>query len=122
MPANGYFVYRPLTNNVLVFWRAFFTDPTKLSEPVKLIEQTRIYPFGKEASAKPMQFPDASRYRQPFPCFPPYKSIRLSRQVSGERSYSAIHNGPFTVDVLFELNNDELLITEGLDRGEISAL
>jgi len=56
----GYFVYRPLTNNVFVFWRAFFTDPTKLAEPVKLIEQTRIYPLGKEDSAKPMQFPDAS--------------------------------------------------------------
>jgi hypothetical protein len=27
---------------------------------VKLIEQTRIYPLGKEDSAKPMQFPDAS--------------------------------------------------------------
>jgi hypothetical protein len=60
VPATGYFVYRPLTNNVFVFWRAFFTDPTKLAEPVKLIEQTRIYPFGKEDSAKPMQFPDAS--------------------------------------------------------------
>jgi hypothetical protein len=57
---NGYFVYRPATNNVFVFWRAFFTDPTKLAEPVKLIEQTRIYPLGKQDSAKPMQFPDAS--------------------------------------------------------------
>jgi hypothetical protein len=57
----GYFVYRPLTNNVFVFWRAFFTDPTKLSEPVKLIEQTRIYPLGKKDTAKPMQFPDASQ-------------------------------------------------------------
>ena len=44
---DGYFVYRPLTNNVFVFWRAFFTDPTKLAEPVNLIEQTRIYPLGK---------------------------------------------------------------------------
>ena len=56
----GYFVYRPQTNNVFVFWRAFFTDPTKLAEPVQLIERTRVYPFGKENSAKPMQFPDAS--------------------------------------------------------------
>jgi len=60
VPAAGYFVYRPLTNNVFVFWRAFFTDPTQLAEPVELIERTRIYPFGKEGSAKPMQFPDAS--------------------------------------------------------------
>jgi hypothetical protein len=57
---DGYFVYRPATNNVFVFWRAFFTDPTELAEPVKLIEQTRIYPLGKRDSAKPMQFPDAS--------------------------------------------------------------
>jgi 6-phosphofructokinase len=28
------------------------------------------------------------------------------------RSHSAIHNGPFTLDVLLELNNDELLITD----------
>ena len=27
VPAD-YFVYRPLTNNVFVFWRAFFTDPS----------------------------------------------------------------------------------------------
>ena len=57
---NGYFVYRPLTNNVFVFWRAFFTDPNKLGEPAKLIEQTRIYPLGKKDSARPMLFPDAS--------------------------------------------------------------
>jgi len=57
---DGYFVYRPLTNNVFVFWRAFFTDPKKLAEPVELIERTRIYPLGKKDNAKPMQFPDAS--------------------------------------------------------------
>ena len=60
VPDAGYFVYRPRTNNVFVFWRAFFTDPTKLAEPVELIERTRIYPLGNEGSAKPMQFPDAS--------------------------------------------------------------
>ena len=27
-------------------------------------------------------------------------------------SYSAVHNGPFTVDVALELNNRELLITD----------
>jgi hypothetical protein len=53
-------VYLPLTNNVFVFWRAFFTDPTKLAEPVKLIEQTRMYPLDKKDSATPTQFPDAS--------------------------------------------------------------
>jgi len=67
---DGYFVYRSRTNNIFVFWRAFFRDPAKLEEPVKLIEQTRIYPLGKKDSAKPMQFPDASGV----PCnmlFPP---------------------------------------------------
>lgn len=57
---NGYFTYRSRTNNVLVFWRAFFKDPIDLGPPVKLIEQTRIYPLGKQTQAKPMQFPDAS--------------------------------------------------------------
>jgi hypothetical protein len=57
---DGYFVYRSRTNNVLVFWRAFFNDPADLGPPNKLIEQTRIYPLGKEAQATPMQFPDAS--------------------------------------------------------------
>jgi hypothetical protein len=28
------------------------------------------------------------------------------------RSFSTVHDGPFTVDVLLELNNDELLITD----------
>ena len=60
VPATGYYVYRPLTNNVFVFWRAFFKSPMQLAEPVDLIERTRIYPLGKEGSAKPMQFPDAS--------------------------------------------------------------
>ena len=51
---------RSRTNNVFVFWRAFFTDPADLGPPVKLIEQTRIYPLGKQTEANPMQFPDAS--------------------------------------------------------------
>jgi hypothetical protein len=57
---QGYFVYRSRTNNVFVFWRAFFRDPDQLAEPVKLIEQTSIYPLGHREIAKPMQFPDAS--------------------------------------------------------------
>jgi hypothetical protein len=57
---HGYFVYRSPTNNVFVFWRAFFRDPNQLTEPVELIEKTRIYPLGKKEAAKPMQFPDGS--------------------------------------------------------------
>jgi len=56
----GYFTFRSGTYGVFVFWRAFFKDPKHLAEPVRLIEQTRIYPLGKKDTAKPMQFPDAS--------------------------------------------------------------
>src|SRR5262249_2715100 len=48
------------TYGVFVFWRGFFQDPKQLAEPVRLMEQTRIYPLGKEANARPMQFPNAS--------------------------------------------------------------
>lgn len=57
---SGYITYRSRTNGVFVFWRGFFQDPKQLAEPVKVMEQTRIYPLGKEAEAKPMQFPNAS--------------------------------------------------------------
>lgn len=57
---SGYYVYRSRTNNVFVFWRAFYKDPKDLTAPNQLIAQTRIYPLGKKADAKPMQFPDAS--------------------------------------------------------------
>jgi hypothetical protein len=57
---DGYFVLRSRTYGVFVFWRGFFQDPKQLTEPVKVMEQTKIYPLGKEAGAKPMQFPDAS--------------------------------------------------------------
>jgi hypothetical protein len=81
----GYFVYRSLTNNVFVFWRAFFTDPKKLAEPVALIERTRIYPLGKKDSAKPMQFPDASNVPVNM-LFPPDGSYfqMLSRFIDSE--------------------------------------
>lgn len=59
-PPAGYFAYRSRTYGVFVFWRGFFKDPKQLAEPVHVMEQTRIYPLGKEAEAKPMQFPNAS--------------------------------------------------------------
>jgi hypothetical protein len=59
-PPSGYFTYRSRTYGVFVFWRGFFKDPKQLGEPVRVMEQTRIYPLGKEAEAKPMQFPNAS--------------------------------------------------------------
>ncbi|WP_447917721.1 DUF1254 domain-containing protein [Achromobacter aegrifaciens] len=58
---KGAFVYRSRTNNVFLFWRTFFTDPKDLSKPNAQIAATRIYPLGKRASAKPMQFPDANQ-------------------------------------------------------------
>jgi hypothetical protein len=57
---EGYLTFRSRTYGVFVFWRGFFKDPKQLSAPVKVMEQTRIYPLGKKAAAKPMQFPDAS--------------------------------------------------------------
>jgi hypothetical protein len=59
-PPSGYYPMRSRTYGVFVFWRGFFKDPKDLAPPVKNIERTRIYPLGKEDSAKPMQFPDAS--------------------------------------------------------------
>jgi hypothetical protein len=56
----GYLPFRSRTYNVFVFWRGFFKDPKQLDEPVKVMEQTRIYPLGHEHDAKPMKFPDAS--------------------------------------------------------------
>ena len=57
---EGYFVYRSATNNVFVFLRSFYQDPSDLTPAVKIMEATKIYPLGSEASARPMQFPDAS--------------------------------------------------------------
>jgi hypothetical protein len=57
---SGYFTYRSATYGVFVFWRGFFKDPRELAGPVKVLEQTKIYPVGKQSTAKPMQFPDAS--------------------------------------------------------------
>jgi len=57
---KGAFVYRSRTNNVFLFWRAFFSDPKDLSKPNAQIEATRIYPVGQKSAAKPMQFPNAN--------------------------------------------------------------
>ena len=57
---DGYFVYRSGTNNVFVFLRSFYQDPNNLTPAVALMENAKFYPLGAEASAKPMQYPDAS--------------------------------------------------------------
>jgi hypothetical protein len=57
---DKYLVFQSKTYGVFVFWRGFFKDPKQLEEPVKVMEQTTIYPVGKKASAKAMIFPNAS--------------------------------------------------------------
>jgi hypothetical protein len=57
---NTYLVFKSQTYGVFVFWRGFFKDPKQLEEPVKVMEQTKIYPLDKKNSAKPMEFPNAS--------------------------------------------------------------
>ncbi len=57
---SGYFTYRSGTYGVSVCWRSVFKDPNQLAEPVKLLEKIRVYPLGKQATATPMEFPDAS--------------------------------------------------------------
>jgi hypothetical protein len=57
---EDHYVYRSGTNNVFVFLRAFYADPADLTPAVGLIEQSRLYPLGGKATAKPMVFPDAS--------------------------------------------------------------
>ena len=57
---DGHFVYRSGTNNVFVFLRSFYQDPNNLKLTVDVMEATKIYPLGGQASARSMQFPDAS--------------------------------------------------------------
>lgn len=57
---EGYYVYRSATNNVFVFLRSFYKDPKDLGPAVALVEQSKIYPLNGQATARPMQFPDAS--------------------------------------------------------------
>ena len=57
---EGYFVYRSATNNVFIFLRSFYQDPKNLTPAVALVEQSKIYPLNGEATAKSMEFPDAS--------------------------------------------------------------
>src|SRR3954471_7314319 len=53
---DGHFVFRPATNNVFVFWRAFYESADNLAPAVQLIERTRIYPFGQRGAARAMVF------------------------------------------------------------------
>jgi hypothetical protein len=57
---EGYFTFESATYRVLLFWRGFLVDG-KTDQAVKLIEQTRVYPLGQEATAPAMVFPNASK-------------------------------------------------------------
>ena len=57
---EGYYVYRSGTNNVFIFLRSFYQDPKVLGPAVAVMEQTKIYPLNGQATAKPMQYPNAS--------------------------------------------------------------
>jgi hypothetical protein len=56
----GHYVFRSGTKSVFIFLRAFYEDPKDLAPAVGLLEEARFYPLGREASAKPMHFPNAS--------------------------------------------------------------
>ena len=45
---------------MFVFLRSFYQDPNDLRPAVALMESAKIYPLTGKASAKPMQYPDAS--------------------------------------------------------------
>ena len=56
---DGYYTFTSPTYNVFVFWRAFIKDGNT-EEPVKLMEQTRIYPLAQQANPPEMVFPNGS--------------------------------------------------------------
>jgi hypothetical protein len=60
IPEKGYYVYRSATNGVFVFLRSFFKDPKDLKPANETLLKFKMYPFGKEKSAKKMEYPNAS--------------------------------------------------------------
>ena len=56
---EGYYTFTSPTYNVFVFWRAFIQDGNT-TEPVQLMEQTRIYPLDKKDDPPEMIFPNGS--------------------------------------------------------------
>jgi hypothetical protein len=56
---DGYYVFTSPTYNVFVFWRAFIQD-SDTTEPVNLMEQTRIYPLDQKENPPEMVFPNGS--------------------------------------------------------------
>ncbi len=56
-----FYTYRSKTYGVFLFWRAFLDKDGKgTKNGVALIEQTKVYDWGKKDAAPKMQFPDAT--------------------------------------------------------------
>jgi len=56
-----FYAYRSKTYGVFLFWRAFLDKDGKgTKDGVALIEQTKVYDWGKKESAPKMKFPDAT--------------------------------------------------------------
>lgn len=56
---KGYYTFKSRTYNVFVFWRAFIKDGNT-SEPVALMEQTKIYPISMKDNQPEMEFPNGT--------------------------------------------------------------
>ena len=56
---DDYYTFKSRTYNVFVFWRAFIKDGDT-SEPVALMEQTKIYPLSKKDNQPEMIFPNGT--------------------------------------------------------------
>lgn len=57
---QGYYVYRSGTNNIFIFLRSFYQTLDNIQPAVDLLKQSKLYPLGKESSAKAMEFKYAS--------------------------------------------------------------
>lgn len=57
---SDHYVYRSGTNSVFIFLRSFYEDPKNTAPAVDVLKQSRIYPLHQKASARPMNFVDAS--------------------------------------------------------------
>ena len=81
----GYFTYRSGTYGVFVFWRGFFKDPKQLEAPVRVMEQTRIYPLGRRRPR--------SRCSSPTPraCRPTCSIRRMARRSTCWRASSTMN-------------------------------
>lgn len=60
---EDHYVYRSGTNNVFIFLRSFYQSLDNIQPAVDVLKQVKIYPFGKQDEAEPMEFHYASGKR-----------------------------------------------------------